>query len=137
MPLGETALIKEKYIQYIIPHSKIHITLGILKQRTDGRWDWIRKMSKYNPKWNKGGYKQGTEKTKQEGYQMLLEGWDCKERDSFNEIQIIKDAMQFHGLPPETMSRKTQTLVRYVMHTTYARAYKEFKKEKINVNHNK
>jgi len=69
--------IGNKYIQRLNNKTKIHFSLGLIKERSDKRWTWIRLVSEYNKDWNKKtGYIQGTSLKEKEAKEKILEGWN-------------------------------------------------------------
>jgi len=52
--------------------------LGKIKKRSDSRWNWWRKKSKYHQTWNGEG--QGIAASKGAAEMRVLEGWDVEER---------------------------------------------------------
>lgn len=58
----------------ILPDNTIVEHLGEVKERTDGRWNWWRKRSKYHKNWNGEG--QGVAANQGAAEMRVLEGWD-------------------------------------------------------------
>ncbi len=69
-----------KKIHYNVPITQsisIHETLGVIKLKNDGRFEWTRKKSDLHKNWNHliNGKQQGVCDFEQDGRDKILEGW--------------------------------------------------------------
>jgi len=71
------AHVTEIHYNVIIPSCKtIHETLGIIKSRKDGRWNWFRKKTDIFKDWDSEG--QGVVKTLREAIEEMYQGWSLE-----------------------------------------------------------
>lgn len=66
------------YCITITPTAKIHTTLGRIRKKNDGRWEWFRWSCKHGffPNWNNGvRNSQGAVSSREEAIIKVLEGW--------------------------------------------------------------
>ena len=82
------------YIISISPNTKIHVTLGRVRKKNDGRWEWFRwctgSISTFHPTWNNSiKNSQGVVSSRNEAISKLLEGWPEDIRNTTNLYQSI------------------------------------------------
>ena len=61
-----------------MPEYDMYESLGAIKERNDGRWNWWRSKSRYHKSWNEnfGGADQGVAANQGAAEMRVLEGWN-------------------------------------------------------------
>jgi hypothetical protein len=77
--------------------------LGVIKERSDGRWDWWRKESVFHSTWV--GPDQGVADSQGAAEMRVLEGWEVE-----NELQAIRDFQEERTMTPEEGASLSQVL---------------------------
>jgi hypothetical protein len=95
--MGVSKLPRFAYRVPVTPGSKMVDHLGVIKERSDGRWNWWRMESNYHQTWL--GPKQGVADNRSDAEMRVLEGWETedlleKTRDFQEEKQLTPEQAQ-------------------------------------------